>query len=243
MNHLRYTMEGGKPYCGKCMQEKDRKAGAHKDREYHDAKSQDTDVSRAITAIATLGEKPKYGGGSSSLSDVVTGKSGKEEAVFCVSCKTSVAGFGVSTSKGKYHEKCFKCGGCKAQLSQDDGFMFVGEQPYHTECGKKAQSGTCGVCGAAATGKCASAKGMKIHVACFVCCVCKKDLSGGFLAGDPGKFFCGSKCKETGPPPPSSSSGPKASQASGPSGQRFCGSCGTMNSGGSKFCSECGATF
>jgi hypothetical protein len=258
MNRLRYCWEEGKPWCGNCINAKDRAAGHTKDREFNDAKSHDTDISRAITQMASLGDKPVYGGGGSTpLADVVTGKVGNKtssDKTFCANCGLVVSGVSISTSKGPYHEKCFVCLSCKQQIGSDEGHMFVGDKPHHADCGRKVTSGVCPRCNGAATGKTYNVKGVKYHATCFVCVACKKDLSAGYTPGDPN--YCSQLCK-TGSGPSSMAPTPTVTTTyvkqkpvvsqeaiQGPfTGQRCCPSCGHFNPGSAKFCSECGGTF
>jgi len=179
MNLMRYTWEDGKPWCGNCINAKERGSGTTKNREWHDAKSHDTDVSRAITQMAMLGEKPVYGGGSQSLAEAVTGKGQKSstENTYCTSCKLVVSGVSISTSQGPFHEKCFVCGGCKSKIGFDEGHMFVGNTPHHADCGRKVTSGVCPRCNGAATGKVYNIKGVKYHQTCFTCLTCRKSFS------------------------------------------------------------------
>jgi len=253
MNLMRYTWEDGKPWCGNCINAKERGSGTTKNREWHDAKSHDTDVSRAITQMAMLGEKPVYGGGSQSLAEAVTGKGQKSstENTYCTSCKLVVSGVSISTSQGPFHEKCFVCGGCKSKIGFDEGHMFVGNTPHHADCGRKVTSGVCPRCNGAATGKVYNIKGVKYHQTCFTCLTCRKSLAEGYVPSDPN--YCSQLCK-TGSGSSSSQPTPKVTTThvqqkpvvsqeaiQGPFvGQKCCPHCGDFNPGSAMFCAECG---
>jgi hypothetical protein len=252
MNKLKYAIVDGKPWCQRCISYAAPKVGAAHEHEWHEAKSYDSDVSRAITQMARLGDMPLYGAAAAQQQEAISGQvERKGPATNCAACKKVVGGYGITTSKGTFHEGCFICGFCKQRMSGDDSFAFVGEAPHHSDCAKKVSFPPCPVCNQPASGKTYVVKGVKIHPQCYVCAVCRKSLEGGSVSNN-NKYYCSSGCKNADgggaapAPAPAPAAAPAAaapSQAAvkGPmQGNKFCGMCGTMNDSAARFCKECG---
>lgn len=66
---------------------------------------------------------------------------------FCPGCAKPVGSFGahVRTSFGRWHQPCFKCGGCRNPISTGTHSMKDG-MPYHTTCYAERYHPRCTVC-------------------------------------------------------------------------------------------------
>jgi len=246
MNNLLYTHHQGKYWCKNCLNVADEKACAAA--EFVNAKGVNVWGAEEQTVLRMVQGTPGYGGGAEaiSLADAVTGKGAKLTGPqeICPVCKKSVAGAAVGTSNGTFHSGCFKCQYCDEVMMDTAAFTFVDTRPYHASCAKKLNAPACPVCGKPATGKCYTAKGSKIHPACFVCASCSKSLADAFVQGG-SHYFCSSECKASGAKASAVvvNAGPGPSNDSAAAGPKFCPECGTARQPTSKFCMDCGFKY
>ncbi len=110
-------------------------------------------------------------------------------AKFCSGCGKCFGAEQYSSALGgAWHESCLVCDYCKQPFK---AFKFVlrGERPYHAACIKQAFGRQCDACGHVLEGQCVKVEGKEYHRACFVCCICRVPLSGGFMEHE-GRSYC-----------------------------------------------------
>ncbi|VEL33666.1 unnamed protein product [Protopolystoma xenopodis] len=110
----------------------------------------------------------------------------------CAKCdKGFTAGAILTALEKKWHQECFVCSGCNAQL-HNQSFHCKDETPFCVACWKERFQPKCATCGVVIdpSEQYMTYNEKAYHKGCFTCDSCKQTLAGKQFCIKDNKYFC-----------------------------------------------------